>query len=380
MCTSSILHLCTISVERYIGIRYPLRTRNKSTTVVWMKIILVWAIALGISSPLTVLGLIDETNVLSENQCFLNNDYFILYGSVFAFFIPLMTMIVTYVRTVQLLNQQAALCNPEQHEPMMRRSTSRRKEKATRKAASLRSQSLPIMQRTNDKHKQTPTDQRVSLEDAPQSDTNDAQSNRDTQQSNRAAPVISHNPHSHRKSFTISDADELAESSISEAVCLPMLRPQSSRLRDLVKKHSIALKAANILLLKKDELRTDRNTVQTEQKATKVLGVVFLIFVVAWAPFFIVNIMTVLCKECRFDPSLITTFVWLGYVSSTINPIIYTIFNRTFKNTFIKLLKCQYQTFQRSRRRTTVISYNGMTSYYFPTTTGGTSLQDETIC
>ena len=38
---------------------------------------------------------------------------------------------------------------------------------------------------------------------------------------------------------------------------------------------------------------------------------------------------------------LVATCLWLGYVSSTINPLIYTVFNRTFKRVFIRLLKCQ---------------------------------------
>lgn len=41
MCTSSILHLCTISLERYVAIRYPLWAKNKSKRVVLVKIVLV---------------------------------------------------------------------------------------------------------------------------------------------------------------------------------------------------------------------------------------------------------------------------------------------------------------------------------------------------
>ena len=33
-------------------------------------------------------------------------------------------------------------------------------------------------------------------------------------------------------------------------------------------------------------------------------------------------------------------FLWLGYTSSTLNPIVYTVFNREFKNTFLRLLRC----------------------------------------
>ena len=36
-------------------------------------------------------------------------------------------------------------------------------------------------------------------------------------------------------------------------------------------------------------------------------------------------------------------FLWLGYSSSILNPIIYTVFNRAFKRTFLRLLTCRLQ-------------------------------------
>ncbi|KAK7477112.1 hypothetical protein BaRGS_00031598 [Batillaria attramentaria] len=126
---------------------------------------------------------------------------------------------------------------------------------------------------------------------------------------------------------------------------------EPKRLKELVRKHHVAVKAANILLMRRDFVRKENSSVQTEQKASKVLGVVFMIFVVCWAPFFLVNILTVLCVECYFPPTLFTVFVWLGYVSSTLNPIIYTVFNKIFKLTFLKLLCCRYGLLHRGRRR-----------------------------
>ncbi|RUS91084.1 hypothetical protein EGW08_001109 [Elysia chlorotica] len=130
MCTSSILHLCTISLERYIGIRYPLWTKNKSKRVVLLKIVLVWTIALAITSPITVLGVIRENNVLVQGECVLSNEHFIIYGSIFAFFIPLTIMVVMYALTVRMLNAQARLCqgrraDDREGQPMIRRSTAR---------------------------------------------------------------------------------------------------------------------------------------------------------------------------------------------------------------------------------------------------------------
>jgi 5-hydroxytryptamine receptor 2 len=84
--------------------------------------------------------------------------------------------------------------------------------------------------------------------------------------------------------------------------------------------------------------------IRLEQKATKVLGVVFFTFVVLWAPFFVLNLLPSVCQECESNLShWVFDFVtWLGYMSSMINPIFYTIFNKVFRQAFKKVLLCQY--------------------------------------
>lgn len=77
--------------------------------------------------------------------------------------------------------------------------------------------------------------------------------------------------------------------------------------------------------------------IRLEQKATKVLGVVFFTFVILWAPFFVLNLLKpALCRPCE------VVATWLGYVSSMVNPIFYTIFNKVFRQAFKKVLLCQY--------------------------------------
>ena len=88
---------------------------------------------------------------------------------------------------------------------------------------------------------------------------------------------------------------------------------------------------------KRQNMATAANVVRTEQKASKVLGLVFLTFVFCWAPFFLLNVYFIFCpqRECNFLPEYIVDLaLWLGYISSTINPIIYTIFNRNFRADF----------------------------------------------
>lgn len=85
--------------------------------------------------------------------------------------------------------------------------------------------------------------------------------------------------------------------------------------------------------------------VRSEQKATKVLGVVFFTFVICWSPFFVINFTQAFVDREQLakyiSNELMTTFLWLGYISSTINPVIYTVFNRNFRLAFRQLLLCR---------------------------------------
>ncbi|XP_039295531.1 uncharacterized protein LOC120353973 isoform X2 [Nilaparvata lugens] len=84
--------------------------------------------------------------------------------------------------------------------------------------------------------------------------------------------------------------------------------------------------------------------IRLEQKATKVLGVVFFTFVILWAPFFILNLLPSICGDCEKDigKGVFDFATWLGYASSMVNPIFYTIFNKVFRQAFKKVLLCKY--------------------------------------
>lgn len=85
--------------------------------------------------------------------------------------------------------------------------------------------------------------------------------------------------------------------------------------------------------------------IQLEQKATKVLGVVFFTFVFLWTPFFALNLLPSVCPSCEANTNkgLIDLVTWLGYASSMVNPIFYTIFNKVFREAFKRVLMCKYR-------------------------------------
>uniref|UniRef100_A0A1I7XLD9 G_PROTEIN_RECEP_F1_2 domain-containing protein n=1 Tax=Heterorhabditis bacteriophora TaxID=37862 RepID=A0A1I7XLD9_HETBA len=109
LCSASIVHMSVISLDRYLGISQPLRTRNKSKTMIFVEISLVWIITLIISCPIAVLAFYDNANILKNNSCMIFNRQYIIYGSTLTFLIPFCVMFVTYLRTTSLLNKQASI-------------------------------------------------------------------------------------------------------------------------------------------------------------------------------------------------------------------------------------------------------------------------------
>lgn len=85
--------------------------------------------------------------------------------------------------------------------------------------------------------------------------------------------------------------------------------------------------------------------IKNERRASKVLGVVFFLFLVMWCPFFITNVLSVLCRDTCSEnllSDLLNVFVWVGYISSGVNPLVYTLFNKTYRRAFSRYMRCKY--------------------------------------
>lgn len=136
-----------------------------------------------------------------------------------------------------------------------------------------------------------------------------------------------------RRSATLRYKNSLTTSDLG-ASSTPCLLQKSTTIRS---HHS-----RNSSVIVKNSSRHGR-IIRLEQKATKVLGVVFFTFVILWAPFFVLNLLPTVCPECeaKINHAVFDFVTWLGYASSMVNPIFYTIFNKTFRQAFKKLLLCK---------------------------------------
>ncbi|XP_070851611.1 uncharacterized protein [Drosophila suzukii] len=122
-CSSSILHMCFISLGRYLGIRNPLGPRHRSTKrLAGIKIAIVWVMAMIVSSSITVLGLVNEKNIMPEhNVCVINNRAFFVFGSLVAFYILMLMMVTTYALTIPLLRKKARFAAEHPESELFRR-------------------------------------------------------------------------------------------------------------------------------------------------------------------------------------------------------------------------------------------------------------------
>lgn len=110
LCTASIWHMATMSVDRYISIRCPLRYNGRARTKrsVVLRIAFVWFISALVCAALPVTAVRDLRAVYSPGdrpRCVPAVREFVVYGSIFAFYIPLSIMVVAYALTVRRLRR-----------------------------------------------------------------------------------------------------------------------------------------------------------------------------------------------------------------------------------------------------------------------------------
>jgi len=77
-----------------------------------------------------------------------------------------------------------------------------------------------------------------------------------------------------------------------------------------------------------------------EHKAFVTLGVVIGAFLVCWLPFFTWYLTTTICGSiCEIPPHFVSLLFWIGYLNSTLNPVIYAMTNQDFKLAFVSIIR-----------------------------------------
>jgi hypothetical protein len=75
-----------------------------------------------------------------------------------------------------------------------------------------------------------------------------------------------------------------------------------------------------------------------EQRATKRMLLIMICFCVCWIPFLFMYILRSICEQCEMNHHLVAAIIWLGYFNSSLNPVLYTLFNDDFRSAFKKIM------------------------------------------
>ncbi|XP_070539941.1 histamine H2 receptor-like [Ptychodera flava] len=76
-----------------------------------------------------------------------------------------------------------------------------------------------------------------------------------------------------------------------------------------------------------------------EHKATKVLAVVMGCFVICWVPYFMQFTFSELAGW-KLSHDAYSVLLWLGYINSSINPVLYALLNTEYRKAFKRLVCC----------------------------------------
>ncbi|XP_038818514.1 trace amine-associated receptor 1-like [Salvelinus namaycush] len=79
---------------------------------------------------------------------------------------------------------------------------------------------------------------------------------------------------------------------------------------------------------------TNQNSVgKSQRKATKTLAIIMGVFLSFWTPFFVINSIDPFINYST-PPVLFETLIWIAYLNSTINPMVYAFFYSWFRRAF----------------------------------------------
>ncbi|TRY97003.1 hypothetical protein DNTS_001434 [Danionella cerebrum] len=278
-CTASITHLCAISLDRYWSITQAIEYNLKRTPQRIKRIIfIVWIIAAVISCPPLITMEKGEGSTCDINK----EKWYIISSCIGSFFLPCIIMVLVYIRIYQIAKKRTRAPPGD-----------RRKNEAEKKG--------------NDMEKEH--DEKLNGIQNPEPDDKGELNGVDMEESSSSDHKVS-NPCS------------LKKKSSKGKTKLSQIKPGDAE------KHEVC-----------QTTKTSRwkGRQNREKRFTFVLAVVIGVFVICWFPFFFTYTLTALC-DCCVPLTLFKFFFWFGYCNSSLNPIIYTIFNNDFRRSFKKIL------------------------------------------
>uniref|UniRef100_A0A1A7WIU8 Adrenergic, alpha-2D-, receptor b n=1 Tax=Iconisemion striatum TaxID=60296 RepID=A0A1A7WIU8_9TELE len=349
-CTSSIVHLCAISLDRYWSVTKAVSYNRKRTPKrIKVMISIVWLISIIISSPPLLMTQkdsdfeVEDGNEMNRQECLINNQtWYILSSCMVSFFAPGVIMILVYCKIYRVAKQRASTVfvakNMMERQPSQSETcfvgaapSSQRKTKAQYELDSPRP---PNRRRCSNVDSNSSGNKRGELDDI---DLEDRSCDADVKTSFSSSLRFPRRVCGRVKTEEVKDA-EGTTNKLKPPPPPPSCASISWASSDQCSQNFLL---PSPLPLRNRQMSMSKNKVaqMREKRFTFVLAVVMGVFVLCWFPFFFTYSLHAICREnCTIPETLFDLFFWIGYCNSCLNPIIYTIFNRDFRRAFKKIL------------------------------------------
>lgn len=312
LCTASILSICLISLDRYWcitkALTYP---RQRTATRASLMIAAVWILSLIICVP-PLIGWKNPLPVTDYPLCLLSSEVgYIISSCMGSFYIPGVIMVIVYYKIYQAAKERARKQTPKG-------------KKAKKKVKKSEKEQNGLLENNQGEGEET-LNMPVKVNSMTLTDDESTWPMYQKQNSNQdesGQPLETENGDD--------DDDNVDEENDEESSTTVTTRVTSDP-------GEIRRNQSDINETIKDLERQKRKIAKArERRATIVLGIVMATFIVCWAPFFTLYVITALC-HCIPD-IVFNVFFWAGYCNSALNPIIYTVFNRDFRHAFKRIL------------------------------------------
>ena len=356
-CTSSILHLVAIAMDRYWAVTRVDYIHNRSSRRILIMIALSWLVGVSISIP-PLFGWQEESN--DPATCMISQDRgYAIFATVGSFYVPLFLVLFIYLKVF--------------------RAAKSRIRKKNFKALDKGAPRPLLCANATGSHVETSTDGLHDVHDGmplTQISSSNGQSPEHSsgmQSGHSNGSAVHLNSMGHEASgggsggrnnnkHLLSPQLNLAQSTETlTPPASPCMRDQGMKgsflditkvyfdLKKGGKGHSHGSGESPLKKREKEaKAARDRLEQKRERKAARTLAIITGSFVICWLPFFIIALVRPFCASCYFHPLLLGVIGWLGYFNSLLNPIIYTVFNPDFRSAFRKILFGKYRGQQRS--------------------------------